>query len=207
MTLNELLIKIKRYYPKASVWSDSEIISIINDEQREIFRDMQKISTDTIDTIATHGTYTLPVGCEIEFIDYVGITTDNPVIDTSIFQEYTYANENEELTGFRYYDALEGLIGIYPTPIISGHKIVLKFKIRPALMDVNNLSAKPDLNEDWHRIFIYATIMEIAGSGSNPDISTANNYTLKYNELMSRIKLAKYNNKPYPRTKIKDWSR
>ena len=41
MTLAEILAEIKRYYPRAATWSDAEITSILNDEQREIFRQLQ----------------------------------------------------------------------------------------------------------------------------------------------------------------------
>jgi hypothetical protein len=207
MTLTEILAKIKRYYPKASTWTDAEIVSILNDEQREIFRELQLKDIYEFETIADQWSYSLPSNCEVEFLEYVGLTKDATITSNSSFQEYTYAELNEEMSGYRYFDALNGLIGLYPMPDTTGWNIRLIFRKRPALLSVSNLSDSPELKEDWHRILVYGAISEIAGSGSNPDTTTANNYTLKYNALMGDIKLAKYNNKPYPRTKIKDWSR
>ena len=92
-------------------------------------------------------------------------------------------------------------------PDTAGWKVRLIFRKRPALMVSTSTSAKPDLKEDWHRIFVFGAISELASMGSNPDVAISNNFTLKYNELMNDILLAKYNDKPYPRTKIKDWRR
>lgn len=208
MTLAEILTKIKRYYPKAATWTDAEIVSIINDEQREIFREMQLKDMYEFETVANQWSYSLPSNCEIAFLEYVGLTTDSTITSDTSFQEYTYAELNDKMTGYRYFDAFNGLIGLYPMPDTTGWNIRLIYRKRPKLLDSTKQTETPELKEDWHRIFVYGAIAEIAGSGSNPDITTANNYTQKYNALMSEIKLAKYNNRPYPKTKnIKDWSR
>jgi len=205
MTLTEILAKIKRYYPKAATWTDAEIVSILNDEQREIFRELQLKDIYEFETVANQWSYTLPTNCEIEFLEYVGLTEDATITSDSVFQEYTYAELNESMSGYKYFDAFNGLIGLYPMPDTTGWNIRLIYRKRPVLMIVTSLSTVPELKEDWHRILVYAAITEIAGSGSNPDVATVNNYTLKYNELMGQILLAKYNNKKHPK-KVKDWS-
>jgi hypothetical protein len=205
VTLNEIITKIKRYYPKAETWLDAEIVSILNDEQREIFRELQLTDIYEFETVQGQMTYSLPSNCEIEFISYVGLTKDNPITDKSRFQKYTPAETNEQLIGYRYFDAFNGLIGLYPVPDATGYNVRLIYEKRPALLDVNNLTAIPELREDWHRILVYAAIAEIAGAGSNPDITIVNNYTQKYNKLMEEIVLAKYRNRPFPKTK--DWRR
>lgn len=205
MTLSEILVKIKRYYPKATTWTDAEIVNILNDEQREIFRQLQKTDMYEFETIANQWSYTLPTTCSIEFLEYVGLTEDVTITSDTEFQEYTYAELNDTMSGYKYFDALNGLIGLFPMPDTTGWNIRLIFGKRPALMSASVLTATPDLNEDWHRIFVYGAIAEIAGSGSNPDVTTSNNYTAKYNELMKDILLAKYNNKKHKR-KIKDWT-
>lgn len=206
MTLSEILTKIKRYYPKAATWTDADIVSIINDEQREIFRELQKTDIYENTTIANQWSYSLPSNCEVEFLEYVGLTKDAVITSNSDFQEYTYADLNESMSGYKYFDALNGLIGLYPMPNTTGWNIRLIFQKRPALLSATNLTATPELKEDWHRILVYAAITEIAGSGSNPDVTTANNYTLRYNKLMDDILLAKYRNKARSKN-AKDWSR
>ena len=134
------------------------------------------------------------------------MSKDATVTSNSEFTEYTFAELNEAMSGYKYFDAMNGLIGLYPAPDTTGWSVRLIFRKRPALMDSTKTSVKPELKEDWHRIFVYGAIAEIAGSGSNPDITTANNYTQKYNKLMEDILLAKHNNKKHPK-KIKDWSR
>jgi hypothetical protein len=207
MTLAQILAEIKRYYPKAATWTDAEIVNIINDEMREIFREMQKTDMYEFETVENQWSYLLPTNCSIEFLEFVGLTKDATITSNTVFQEYSLASLNETLTGYKYFDAYNGLIGLYPAPDTTGWNIRLIYKKRPALMSTDNTGATPDLEEDWHRIFVYGPIAEIAGAGSNPDVTTSNNYTMKYNALMQKILLAKYNNKPYPRTRIKDWSR
>jgi hypothetical protein len=206
MTLAEILAEIKRYYPRAATWTDAEIVNIINDEQREIFRQLQLKDVYEFETVANQWSYSLPTNCEIEFLEYVGLTKDAVITSKSSFQEYTYADLNENMSGYKYFDALNKLIGIYPVPDATGYNARLIFKKRPALMVSTSTSVKPDLKEDYHRIFVYGPIAEIAGAGSNPDIVTANNYINKYNNLLKDILLAKYNNKKHPK-KVKDWSR
>ena len=206
MTLGEILTKIKRYYPKAATWTDAEIVSILNDEQREIFREMQLQDIYEFETIADQWSYTLPSDCEIEFLKYVGLTKDAVITSDSDFQEYTYAELTEEMSGYKYFDALNGLIGLYPMPDTTGWNIRLIYEKRPDLMVSTVLTASPELKTDWHRILVYGAIVEIAGSGSNPDVTIVNNFTAKYNELMGQILLAKYNNKKHAK-KVKDWSR
>lgn len=202
MTLAEILDKIKRYYPKAATWTDDEIVGVINDEQKEIFRELQLRDMYEFETVENQLTYSLPSNCEVEGIEYVGVTKDEIVTSDSSFQEYTYADLNEELSGCRYFDALNGLIGLYPAPEASGWNVRLIYRKRPALLSTSNPSASPDLKPDWHRILVYGAIVEIAGSGSNPDITTANNFAIKYNELMREIKQSRYEAAPkYPRTR------
>ena len=206
MTLAEILDRIKRYYPKATTWTDVEIVNVINDEQREIFRQLQLKDIYEFETVEDQCIYSLPTNCEIEFLEYVGVTEDSTITSSSEFTEYTFAQLNEAMSGYKYFDAMNGLIGLYPAPDTTGWSVRLIFRKRPALMDSTDTSETPELKEDWHRIFVYGPIAEIAGSGSNPDITTANNYTVKYNKLMEDILLAKYNNKKHPKN-IKDWSR
>ena len=52
MTLAEILAKVKRYYPKAATWTDAEIVNVMNDEQREIFRQLQLKDIYEFETIA-----------------------------------------------------------------------------------------------------------------------------------------------------------
>lgn len=206
MTLAEILAKIKRYYPRATTWSDAEIVSILNDEQREIFRELSLKDIYEFNTVADQWSYALPTNCSIEFLEYVGLTEDAVITSDTNFREYTFADINETMYGYKYFDAFNGLIGLYPMPDTTGWNIRLIFRKRPALMDSTDTGETPELKEDWHRIFVYGAIAEIAGSGSNPDTTTANNYTAKYNELMGQILLAKYNNKAHSKN-IKDWSR
>lgn len=205
MTTQEIITMIQKLYPRATTWSNAEIITVLNSEQREIFRELQLTDLYEFTTVADQWSYSLPSDCDIKCIKYVGITEEATVTSESIFQEYDFADIGDELTGYKYFDAFNDLIGLYPMPDTSGWNARLIYGRRPTALSASVLTATPVLDEDWHRILVYGGITEIAGSGSNPDITIVNNYTMKYNAIMNEILLAKYNNKKH-RIKPKDWS-
>jgi hypothetical protein len=202
MTVQEIITMIQKLYPRATTWTDAEIVTILNSEQREIFRELDSEEIYEFTTVADQWSYSLPSDCAIEFLKYVGLTTDTTITSNSRFQEYSFAEINDELSGYEYFDAFNGLIGLYPMPDTTGWNVRLIYTERPTVLSASSLTASPSLNADWHRILVYATISEIAGAGSNPDIATVNNYTMKYNALMKNITQSRYERTPkYPSTK------
>jgi hypothetical protein len=199
-TLGEILDDIYTLYPHAM--TDAQVTRFLNYEQREIFKEMQIKDSETFTTTEDIETYPLPSNCKIEDIISLKITTDTTVTKNSHFRDYEFAEINDKLSGYKYYDAFDGTFGIYPVPSGTGWNGTIIFNKRPTALDSTNQSATPDLNEDWHRIFVYAGIIEIAGAGPNQDIETVNNYTAKYNALMKDIKQSRYEKMPkYASTK------
>ena len=205
-TTGQLLDKVKLYYPPASNFTDAQIVDVMNDVQREIFRELQEEAMYEFQTIAHQALYSMPSNMAIEFIKYVGVTSDTTITDSSCFQEYTYARPDEEMRYHKYFNGYNNLIGLYPVPSTTGYNVKIIYEERPTLLSENILAASPDLSEDWHRILVYGAIMELAGAGANPDIEIVNNYTIKYNQMMMDMSAPKYDGEPkYP--KIKDVSK
>lgn len=199
-TVQQLIDKIDYLYPNS--FTDAQKVDVMNDVQREIFRELQKEDFYEFTTIADQCFYTMPSNMSIEHIIYVGISSDTTITDDSDFQEYTYAKQDETLTGYKYFDGLDGQIGIYPVPDTTGENARIRYYKRPGLMSTNSLTATPDLEEDWQKILVYGAISELASAGSSPDIDVANNFTIKYNSLMQLISQARYERAPhYPSTK------
>jgi hypothetical protein len=201
-TVQEILNKVKLFCPKASTWTDQSIIDLFNDEMNEIFRELQSEGIYEFETVQDLPFYTMANDMQIEFIRFVGITTDSTVTADSKYNEYDFADTNELMIGNRYYDALNGLIGIYPVPTESGWNCKIIYGRRPNVLSASNLNDRPNIKEDWHRLLVYSAIIDIAGAGHNPDITMVNNYSAKYNELWKEVLQSRYERKPeYPKTR------
>jgi hypothetical protein len=201
-TVQQLINKVDKRYPIPSSWNNDDVIDVFNDEMRHIFRELQLKTVYEFTTIADQPFYSMASDMEIEFIEYVGITSDTTVTADSYFREYEYEPDmNKTLCGYKYGSTPggENLI-IYPIPDTTGENAKVIYYKRPTLL--SSLTETPELEEDWHMILVYAAIIEIAGSGDNPDIAIVNNYTRKYNDIMEQILQSRYERLPkYPRTK------
>ena len=204
-TVQQLIDKVDKRYSIPPDWDNDDIIDVFNDEMRHIFRELQiKASPYEFTTIAGQPFYSMASDMEIEFIEYVGVTTDTTVTVNSYFREYEYESDmNKILSGYKYgvTPGGENLI-LYPIPDTTGYNVRVIYYKRPALLSGDDLTATPGIEEDWQIILVYAAIIEIAGSGDNPDIAIVNNYTRKYNDIMEQILQSRYERLPkYPRTK------
>jgi len=190
MTLSEILDMIDLLYNNN--FSDNEKTIILNQQLRMIFRDLQNEEFYEFTTIADQCFYAMASDMSIDFIEYVGLTTDTTVTSNSSFTEYSFAEMSDVLSGYKYFDGLSGNIGLYPVPSTTGYNVRIRYKERPVLLDSTNQSVTPNIKEDYHMALVYATISEIASAGSNPDIDIANNYTNKFNAILRELKQNRY---------------
>jgi len=145
-------------------------------------------------TVVNAPSYALPSDIRPEDITYVGICDDTVLTDSSRFKEYGYLRAEQKLSGSNWYihvsDGGARGIGLYPVPTDSTSHIRLIYKKRPTMFTLLNVTAEPEIEVDWQMLLVYGAITEIAGSGSSPDISIVNNYTYKYNALLTEAKSA-----------------
>jgi hypothetical protein len=196
MTLQQILTKISLYYPHS--YTNSEVVSILNDALSEIYKDASIKKEYAFKTVADQKLYTMPSNMEIGNIKYFGKTNDAVVTNNSYFQPYSYETDpyNNLNGGFKFYDGLDGNIGIYPIPTITDQNVKIMYDKKPATLSESTLSAVPDIITDAHLLLVYKAVMELAGAGHNPDTEIVNIYTIKYNDLYKQIKVLKYNSEP-----------
>jgi hypothetical protein len=171
---------------------------------RIVFRELQKEQLYDWDTVADQLFYTMPSDMEIEFINYVGVTTDATVDEYSRFQRYLYASDpNVTLTGYNFFASPSGgELGLYPILTETGGTIRARYFERPTLLSSSDLTAQLNLKPDWQNLLVYGAIAEIANSGNNPDTEISNNYRRMYNDLLRECKQNRYERMPvYPSTK------
>ena len=146
-------------------------------------------------TIAGQSLYDLPQNCEQSNVLEVTRTYGKTPV------RCRWARDGELMEGNRYFNAYGNMIGIFPTPFEDNDKITIFFKKTPR--PVKTKDDPIEVNPKWLDILVYSMVIDMASSGSNPDIEIANNYTARYNALLQEATLDRYGNQPYY-PKIKD---
>lgn len=107
-----------------------------------------------------------------------------------------WARDAEELTGDRYYNAWDNKrIGIYPTPMTPFEVITIYYKKKPK--EVLYMDDDLQIKDKFMPILKYRVCMELAMSGSHPDIDLYNVFARQYNELLLEARRDKDADQPY----------
>jgi len=173
VTLQEILDMISLKYPHS--YTNAQVVSIINDVQKRIFRTLYKPQTaTTYDLIADNPFYP---------IDY----SPENIIDVVVNgREYPYQNIKYDAQPYYYYITEDNCIGIYPTPeedVTSG--LTVFHYMEPTELSASNTSAAPDLDSAWHMLLVYAACKELAeydrdGEAVNIFVSQYNAVEMEY---------------------------
>jgi hypothetical protein len=170
-TVAETITKIRKKYPNAS--SDADIVEMMDNLQKIIFRKMKMPSSISYDIIAD--TYAFIVGIKPRMIFDV------------LVDGVSYAKK--QLTGgstgnSRYYSFIDDYMTIYPTPTQDG-TLTIYFYITPTTLTASDTSATPDLDEDFHDLLMYGVCKELAENDQRYDV--ASGFAIQYNELESEL--------------------
>jgi hypothetical protein len=148
-------------------------------------------------TIAGQAMYELPVNCEQRNI--MEITRDYGE-HGSVPIRCRWARDGEIMAGNMYFNAYGNMIGLFPVPSSDGQKITIAFKKTPRA--VLTKDDPIEVKDKYIDLLVYSIVIDMASSGSNPDIEVANNYTARYNALLQDALIEKSSENPfYPKTK------
>lgn len=108
-----------------------------------------------------------------------------------------FARDAEELTGPRYFNAWgdNKRIGISPTPTNNKDIITIYYKKKPK--EVVYMDDEIQIKEEYMRLLVYRVCMELAKSGSNPDIDLYNVFAVDFNNMLMKAKHDKESSKPF----------
>lgn len=187
VTLQEILKMISLKYPHN--YGDPDIITMINDIQKRIFRTMYKLQTATVyDLLENEPFYPISFAPE-------------SIIDVVVNgKEYDYQNIKYQAQNCYYYLTEDNCIGLYPTPkeCVTRGLTVFYYK-EPNELSTNTLDASPDLNPAWHMMLVYHVCKELAEI--NPDKrNMVNTYIEEINELERQF----YRSRPARPHRIQD---
>lgn len=172
VTLQEILNMIEMKYPHS--YDNSQVVTIINDIQRRIYRTMYRPETATAyDIIAGNPSY--PVTYSPENIIDVVVNG----------KEYPFQNIKYDSQSYYYYITDDNSIGIYPTPTedATGGLTVFHYK-NPAALTSGDLSVTPDLDSAWHMLLVVGACRELAVIARDAQsINMVSVFAREYNDL------------------------
>lgn len=180
-TVQQLINDIDNRLPNS--FDNDFKVNAMNEVMRKIFKYLNAKDIYQFATIKNQSTYSLASNIVFDEILTVEMADDLTVTSSTTFTSYGYKGLDEEMTDNSYYDALNGLIGLYPVPTTTGYTVNIIFEKRPTLLSASDLTATPEINEDYHDLLKFYTLSVIAKSGHNPDVQLANNYMTDYNNI------------------------
>lgn len=184
-TVQQILTQVQTQFPNS--FSNTELLTWGNEVLRKIWKWMNEDGIYTFNLIANQATYSLPTdGLDLEKIAIIEIAEDSSLEEWDSYKFRGLLNEFDSSKYF--YDAYNGIFGIYPVPtasITDGGKIYYGSKF--TLMSASDLTATPKVSEDHHGIIVDYICMKAADSGKRPNIGRRNNFAKAYNDGISAM--------------------
>jgi hypothetical protein len=210
-TLQQTLDYINEILPNKM--NSTTIITLINNEQRKLWRNMTSTSLYEMYTVANQEIYTLPTDCDFEMITENGILVAGSTTGSTnqTFTAYKYAGKDDYAGDYVYYEALDETFGIIPIPTVSNKPIHIRYQPRPTLFASTDTAVQFNLDEDYIDLIKFRVMSRICKSGNNPDPEMANNYEADAMELERKMKLRKARDKMKTRRRtvsyMEGWNR
>lgn len=173
MNLQEILDEIAEKYPHGL--SNDSVIRKINNVQNELFRTTFRQGTMSI--------YNLQEGVFAYTLPFPKSNLTDVVVNG---QEYLYQDSKKSSNiPFYYFIGKTGL-GIYPTPDKDVEEgLALFYYVYPDQLTETNLTAVPDLDNDFHQLLVYGALVQIAENFA--DVAMVNNFASRYNGLIKEF--------------------
>lgn len=171
MTLAEIIAEIDEKYQNG-IGNESKVRKM-NILQKKLFRKMKKQTFVDYEITADQPQYPLVMNIDDVFqvlIDGKEIP-DKKIADTSSSCAKYYA-----FVGTKTGDWID----IHPTPIQDGTLTIWHYEV-PDQLDTVDLNKSPQLDPDYHMLFVYYVCKEIAENYRDFDI--ANGFAIQYNQL------------------------
>lgn len=169
VTLQEILDSVMRKYPHSFV--NADIIAIINDIQKRLFRSIYKPETAT--------TYDLLADTPFYPIDYSPQTIIDVVVNGC---EYSLQNIKYDGLSRYYYITDDNTIGLFPTPTEDATNGLTVFRYKePTVLTTSDLGIEPEFDQAWHMMIVYAVCKELAENAL--DANMTNVFVTQYNGL------------------------
>ena len=184
-TVGEILTQVQTQFP--NTFTNAQLLVWGNEILRKVWKWMDEGEIYSFNIIANQPTYTLPTnGIDLDKITAIEVATSTAKDN---WDEYYFKGLIDDGDQSKYfYDALNGIFGLYPVPttsIADGGRIFYGKKF--TLMSDSDLTVTPEVNADYHSIIVNYICMKAAGAGNNPDIDMRNAFAIDYNDDWKRM--------------------
>lgn len=202
-TLGQVLSYVHEVLPNS--FPTTTLITFVNDEIRLFWQYLTSTEYYEFQMSSGQAIYSFPTNVKMDQVIENGVlisdTTSSPT-SSAEWTAYTFCGADEELTGSRYFEALDNF-GVYPVPD-NGYYARLIYQDYPTLMASSDTNTQFDLDQDYVDILTYRTLARVAKSGKYPRVDLANNYTLDAKEIEQKMKVKQMND--FTKTARKRWS-
>ncbi|WP_342419247.1 hypothetical protein [Paenibacillus sp. FSL H8-0168] len=184
MLLQEILDEIAEKYPHGL--PNASVIRKLNTLQGELFRRYVRVNTMVAYDILG-GVFAYPMPAKL-----------SNIIDVVVGdKEYVYYGVKGQADCPFYYVTESDELGIYPTPEedAPGAMIISYYKEPKPLLE-SALKVAPDLDDDYHMLLVYGALAQICEGFNDADM--VNNYTAKFNDLLTDFKRVIHETPDYP---------
>ncbi len=184
-TVQQLLLDVNLRY--RNTFTDAQKVTWMNYIQRQIFQTVRHEAAPFDFTLVSgQAYYPLPSDCDVKGIELVTLQVDSDTGTSADYEQLDYRRK-EELSNKedKFYSIANGNIYINPLPntTTAGRKVYIYYTKRPAALSDANLSAVPDLEEDFHELLAYGVLEKIAEA--RKDVAMKNNFATSFAELFA----------------------
>jgi len=172
--------------------------------QRQIFQDVPHEALPyEFTTVAGFAFYPLPTDCDPLGVKQVVIET-KPGSENYKTLRYVAVESNERFSLSDEFYSIQANTNLFlnpmPTEQTEGRKVILYYNKRPAALSAANLSAVPDLEEDFHELLVLGTKAKIAEARGEFDDKLE--FDAAFQRLYQQyVKRYKFNFAEYPTAK------
>lgn len=176
MNLQQILNEVKLLTPVSADVTDDQLVLRINQVQRKLFREL--VLPDKMVRFSSTPTvpfYDLPADCTEDRIKSI-------LVDG---QDYSLVSNEENKPPLLFSTVIVNKLYLYPNP---SNVVDVLIYYRPRYMDMNtsNLSAVPDLPEDYHELLVFGCAQWVAGT--QRDVDMVNNMQAEFDSLLQEAK-------------------
>ena len=192
-SVSQIISFVNRKYPNAE--TDANKVSDLNDIHKRVYVKIAKLKNEyeiyETTTIANQLTYSLPSDCSIDNIIALKVSQSTTITASTEWDEYEFAGLNDDTTtGYWYGDGGNNLIALLKDDLpisTAGLSIRLFYWKRPNALSSANMSATPELDEDYHDVLKFQLVSELASQGQSPDTEIADFWQRKADEFLAEV--------------------
>lgn len=194
-----------RKYPNSE--TDANKVSDLNDIHKRIFVKIARLKNELEPfesvTIANQLTYSLPSDCSVDNIVSVKVSQSTTIDTSTEWDEYEFAGLKDDTTsGYYWGDAGNSKIALLEDDLpisTAGLSIRIFYYRSPNALSSSNMSAVPELDENYHDVLKFQLVSELASQGQSPDTEIADFWQRKADEFLAEVEknlLKRYNKAP-----------